>query len=1160
MYFAAGSARFISLADSDLDFVGKLTPDDYSTEDGAIIAIQETVDGNFFAALSIRAIYLWSTNPAAVISKIYRLKSDIDEFGENINLFWNVESTLLAVATSRNHVLLYRILALPSKIFQYEFSKPHHYNVGVAEGIGLYQASMMFKASIHIKSQVKRITLWENLIFISTRNQASIISVDATNLEKLHEEYTVLNKISGLNELDDSVYITEITVLEAHGSFLWLLSNGCLYLAKRNKLLGWGDHSKESISPLSFTWECFLLNYSSKIVLLDLNPRFSILAVGLLSGNHAIFTLLDSNIEKLNQLERPTKESEILPWAKLISEIPHRHNQTDKGEICCMAWSYDGQALALGFNNDGISVFSTFGTLLLLATRSSVQSEIIGPKQLLDEQYLNGVSYLFWGPASYSLCVLPSKAKFFVTSSVIYCIPFMRSIGATNQVPDNFAHSLLIGSELILILSESPLENNQRPMRHKYIHLPNSYMAENWPVDLVAISPLGRYVAVSGLQGFSLYCRNAAVWKLFGNRFQESSFTCKGLLFINEWLVVLAQLDSGEYKIWVFDCERNLDLSLAYGSISLTEKPVLMTKIFGSIYLLMESKTIAQLRLHLAENEALKIFIDKTWELPSSISSNKITCLTRTSSLIPTFIFLYSGDLYLFTPEPQQLIILDTQVECIFSTEVLHADLGESVWLLSRGECHITSLLRERIFVPLDFTPLSLSSKKGYLLGLSPHYTLKKGFEILTYSFNSKTCLYLHHVLEFFLSRKMTQAAHEFSANFSHLGYFSHALEMLLHCVWEREAETQAIVGTAALLPEVVAFIKQFDQFLDIIVNCARKTELTLWDYLFSFIDSPQVLFDKCLEKNQLHTATSFLVIVHNMGPHRLSGKESIRLLEKLLQNENFELSRDLIRFLRSIDGKGASLKLWESLNRNKVIESNSLLNETDFSNVTSNSSLDVANGADTVSYFELLVRRHACHLISSFRIRSLLSMFRSLDFPLSLWLSKERFRHAKLEDHFEALKHMHSQFDWPYPLTIPTLRSSSDSLHILSRRHSVATVEIEGESPPLNPIRGRRALSFIETGFSDLLRNRLDAVHDLKLLAKITLESECYGWAFLLAAMLGDAEAVIQTVNTPEQLEEWKLTESALLQTEAPGYKLWADLVNNKIQSAFPSFPTSSI
>ncbi|KAJ1508164.1 hypothetical protein HMI56_007418 [Coelomomyces lativittatus] len=406
----------------------------------------------------------------------------------------------------------------------------------------------------------------------------------------------------------------------------------------------------------------------------------------------------------------------------------------------------------------------------------------------------------------------------------------------------------------------------------------------------------------------------------------------------------------------------------------------------------------------------------------------------------------------------------------------------------------------------------------------------------------------------------MTQAAHEFSANFSHLGYFSHALEMLLHCVWEREAETQAIVGTAALLPEVVAFIKQFDQFLDIIVNCARKTELTLWDYLFSFIDSPQVLFDKCLEKNQLHTATSFLVIVHNMGPHRLSGKESIRLLEKLLQNENFELSRDLIRFLRSIDGKGASLKLWESLNRNKVIESNSLLNETDFSNVTSNSSLDVANGADTVSYFELLVRRHACHLISSFRIRSLLSMFRSLDFPLSLWLSKERFRHAKLEDHFEALKHMHSQFDWPYPLTIPTLRSSSDSLHILSRRHSVATVEIEGESPPLNPIRGRRALSFIETGFSDLLRNRLDAVHDLKLLAKITLESECYGWAFLLAAMLGDAEAVIQTVNTPEQLEEWKLTESALLQTEAPGYKLWADLVNNKIQSAFPSFPTSSI
>jgi len=47
-----------------------------------------------------------------------------------------------------------------------------------------------------------------------------------------------------------------------------------------------------------------------------------------------------------------------------------------------------------------------------------------------------------------------------------------------------------------------------------------------------------------------------------------------------------------------------------------------------------------------------------------------------------------------------------------------------------------------------------------------------------------------------------------------------------------------------ALLPRVVEFIKQFEQFPDTIGSCARKTEVALWQYLFAAVGSPRDLFE----------------------------------------------------------------------------------------------------------------------------------------------------------------------------------------------------------------------------------------------------------------------------------------------------------------------------
>ena len=67
-------------------------------------------------------------------------------------------------------------------------------------------------------------------------------------------------------------------------------------------------------------------------------------------------------------------------------------------------------------------------------------------------------------------------------------------------------------------------------------------------------------------------------------------------------------------------------------------------------------------------------------------------------------------------------------------------------------------------------------------------------------------------------------------------------------CQWIRACESWiwlfcSFLLTDALLPRIVRFIKEFPQYLETVVHCARKTEVALWSYLFMAVGNPRDLF-----------------------------------------------------------------------------------------------------------------------------------------------------------------------------------------------------------------------------------------------------------------------------------------------------------------------------
>lgn len=138
--------------------------------------------------------------------------------------------------------------------------------------------------------------------------------------------------------------------------------------------------------------------------------------------------------------------------------------------------------------------------------------------------------------------------------------------------------------------------------------------------------------------------------------------------------------------------------------------------------------------------------------------------------------------------------------------------------------------------------------------------------------------------------------------------YFAHALEILLHHVLDEEVDSSP-APDAAVLPRVLSLLSHFRQYHDIVVQCTRKTEVRSWRTLFAYLPPPQELFEESLQQGSLKTAGGYLLILHTFDELATASEQSVRLFSRAIREEDWELCKELARFLAALDESGETLR-----------------------------------------------------------------------------------------------------------------------------------------------------------------------------------------------------------------------------------------------------------
>ncbi|KAI1364625.1 DUF1339 domain protein [Xylaria arbuscula] len=940
-------------ANSGIQYLGASSPAVVPTGE-PIIALKVSRTGHLFAVITASTLTIWQTKPTVVIAIVVRPEPSLKTYGPNVDLLIRPDSAIFVIQTSHDYLITYSLATdQEARVYKPHFvdhtniqrrrqshfggpgnSTPDQILLGPGEGAGVRDLSVRFRRVIKVDAGINYALALDDELVVATKKPATVQCIRWTPDNASSQISTEI--VSRMGWLDKKTSIQQMTHDRPMNISTWVTNDGKAYAVQR---ITSSQSPSETDPKKLFKGYCFHTPQAPDhhAIRAVVNARFSLIAVGCADGSIHVYSARD-----------------------YAGNIPpsHTHRATvspnQLGRLTTLTYSPDGYCLFAGYEK-GWATWSVFGKS---ASNSFTTDRSVAHNN--EEGWLTGIVEASWVGGASELLLIGQQ------SEVIWSLEMARSAVTGCYSPPNLFRTVLQSSSSIMVYRGYDLPDltsiSAEPFLWHTTRIPSNYLLNQWPIKCTVISPDGRYVAVAGRRGLAHYSVHSGRWKTFASSAMENEFQVRGGMCWYQHILVAAVEANRSHELRLYSRESALDSSNVMFTQQMPAPIVLITPsgddsllvytyenllyhfVFAPVSGIVQPIQVGQIAFNGIVRSPARVR-GLSWILPEQqmVDGDPSQDVAYASVL-----FLVDGKLVLLQPSLNQggqlkydMRVISHSVEFYtsmrdqssvymlnenthsFSWDVEQGSLRNSLWIFEGQALKLWPDVHDVLYaaandshrelpptvtIPLDFYPLSILLGKGIVLGVEPDLVQRRDINYSFFRFSIRTHLFLPDVLRSHLKTNDATAALTLARQYQELEYFAHGLEVLLHHVLDEEVDL-APPPDAALLPRVLTLLSSFKQYLDIVVQCTRKTEVRSWRTLFAYLPPPQELFEESLQRGSLKTAGGYLLILHTFEELETASEQSVRLLSQAMKEGDWELCKELARFLAAMDESGQTLR-----------------------------------------------------------------------------------------------------------------------------------------------------------------------------------------------------------------------------------------------------------
>ncbi|CAK4031574.1 related to DUF1339 domain [Lecanosticta acicola] len=935
-------------------------------EEHEILDMKVSRGGSVFVTITRSSLTVWQSKPTVALASVVRSPQSMKSYGANTALLLRPDALIIVVQTAAGYLITYSLATDPSaRVYQTilpESSKHSRHNsvdgysnfrkhgaatanAAAGEADGIREVNVRFRMVIRIDAGISKALALEDELVVATQKPSALQCIRWVAEKGTSQTSTEL--VSRMAWVGGKQVVIEMVHDRPMNLATWITSDGRAFAVQRKT----GKNVEAEHSKSLFQGFCFRDPESDDAIAtkVAINARFSLIAIGCLNGEIDVYVVKDytGNIPFSHKLRLPVGKSTT-------------------GRLTCLAYSPDGYCLFAGYER-GWALWSVYGKPGA-NTFSIDRAQAEGNR----ENWLRGVKSAFWLGGGCELALLPIADNQvwildIARNSTAACFsPANISRGllhSSNNVMLYRGHEV---PDVTSLPSDVPLWQtvqvpssylvHQWPLKAAVISPDGKYVAVAGRRGLAHYSVTsGRWKTFDDPQAeheFSV--RGGMCWYQHiliaaveaDNRYEVRLFSReKSLDYSNiqhvEQLTApaITTAVSGADSLLVYTYDNTL-LHYVIVMTGVSAKLVQVGQIgFHGIirapprvraisWILPEdqlehgdpSQDVATASVLFLVDGKLVLLQPSTNELGElkydmRVIAHNVEYYMLLRDQPPMVAELKAGGAYnAGTPAPGGLQFDDHLGHSLRDSLWYFDGTGFHVWsdvqdVLARAPAELGRDLPPAVTIPLDFSPLSVVVAKGILSGVEADLVQRRDVSFSFFRHAPRTQLFLPQLLRYHLAEFNSPAALHLSNYYQHLPYFSHALEVLLHDVLDMEVDNPPSPPETALLPTVLSFLSSFGSYLDVVVNCTRKTELRSWQTLFTFLPPVLELFEQALTQGKLNTAAGYLLVLHAFEQDSFQVHEFSQLLQRAAVEQDWELCKELARFLVGIDRSGETLR-----------------------------------------------------------------------------------------------------------------------------------------------------------------------------------------------------------------------------------------------------------